>query len=127
MSQQLQATGNTKVLDQVVEHAKLLMILQEQATAVTSEDRDAQASGTSIAVDRAGGSTKYSYSTRMVIQDVAFTATSLGMPSATVQTNVRNESTSRVEDQATLQKNAGREMAEGRLQGAAGVPHISKP
>ena len=38
VNQQLQATGDTKVLDQVVEHAKLLMIVQEQTVAVTSKE-----------------------------------------------------------------------------------------
>ena len=40
MSQQVQATGNTKVLDQVVESTKLLMIVQEQTAAVTSEETE---------------------------------------------------------------------------------------
>ena len=40
VSQQLRATGDTKVLDQVVEHAKLLMIVQEQTAAVTSEETE---------------------------------------------------------------------------------------
>ena len=37
VSQQLRATGDTKTLDQVVERAKLLMVVQEQAAAITSE------------------------------------------------------------------------------------------
>ena len=40
VSQQLRATGDTKVLDQVVERAKLLMIVQEQTAAVTSEETE---------------------------------------------------------------------------------------
>ena len=61
------------------------------------------------------------------MRDVAFSATSLDIPNAIVQTDVRSGDASHVEDQAILQENAGREMAEGRLQGAVGVPHISKP
>ena len=38
VSQQLCATGDTKVLDQVVERAKLLMVVQEQTAAITSEE-----------------------------------------------------------------------------------------
>ena len=38
VSQQLHATGDTKVLDQVVECAKLLMVVQEQTAAITSEE-----------------------------------------------------------------------------------------
>ena len=40
VSQQLRATGDTKVVDQVVERAKLLMIVQEQTAAVTSEETE---------------------------------------------------------------------------------------
>ena len=40
MSQQLRATGDTKVVDQVVERAKLLMVVQEQAAAITSEEKE---------------------------------------------------------------------------------------
>ena len=60
-------------------------------------------------------------------QDVAFTASSLDILGAIVQTDARSEDALHVEDQATSQENAGRETAEGRLQRAAGVPHISKP
>ena len=40
VSQQLRATGNTQVLDQVVERAKLLMVVQEQTAAITSEETE---------------------------------------------------------------------------------------
>ena len=40
VSQQLRATGDTKVLDQVVERAKLLMVVQEQTAATTSEETE---------------------------------------------------------------------------------------
>ena len=40
MSQQLRATGDTKSLEQVVERAKLLMVVQEQTAAITSEETE---------------------------------------------------------------------------------------
>ena len=40
VSQQLRATGNTKVLDQVVKRAKLLLVVQEQTAAITSEETE---------------------------------------------------------------------------------------
>ena len=40
VSQQLRATGDTKVLDGVVERAKLLMVVQEQTAATTSKETE---------------------------------------------------------------------------------------
>ena len=40
VSRQLRATGDTKVLDLVVERAKLLMVVQEQTAATTSEETE---------------------------------------------------------------------------------------
>jgi len=40
VSQQLRATGDTKRLEQVVERAKLLMVVQEQTAAITSEETE---------------------------------------------------------------------------------------
>ena len=44
-----------------------------------------------------------------------------------MQIDARSGDASRVEDQDTWLGIAGRETAKGRLQGAAGVPHTSKP
>ena len=40
VSQQIRATGETKSLEQVVERAKLLMVVQEQTAAITSEETE---------------------------------------------------------------------------------------
>ena len=40
VSQQLRATGDTNGLEQVVERAKLLMVVQEQTAAITSEETE---------------------------------------------------------------------------------------
>ena len=56
VSQQLRATGDTKVLDRMVERAKLLMVVQEQTAATASEETEVSKLQSA---DRAGGSTQH--------------------------------------------------------------------
>ena len=135
VSQQLRATGDTKVLDRVVERAKLLMVVQEQTAATTSEETEvskllSQVSQLTEQVAALNMQRKDGEARRCFYCNQpghTFTVTSLDILSAIVQTDARSEDASHVEDQATSQENAGRETAEGCLQRAAGVPHISKP
>ena len=91
MSQQLRATGDTNGLEQVVERAKLLMVVQEQTAAITSEETEVTKLQVQVSQSR---SQRSMCSVRMETQDVVFTATSPDTLSAIVQLDVRSEDAS---------------------------------
>ena len=98
VSQQIRATGETKSLEQVVECAKLLMVVQEQTAAITSEETEVSKLREQVSqlteqvaalnVQRKDGE-----------RDVVSTATSLGTLSDIAQIDARSGDASRVEDQ----------------------------
>ena len=125
MSQQLRATGDTKVVDQVVERAKLLMVVQEQAAAITSEETEVfklqvQVSQLTEQVAALNLQHKEGDSRR------CFNCNQPGHTEHNCPDQRRERRCFTCRRLGHIIKKVGRKMAEGRLQGAADVPHTGR-